>query len=886
MQILIALAIWLISELLRPLPKTRNAEAVPFEEARLPSIDPEATIPVGWGRVRWTAPHLMGMISYTTVAIEQEVKTLFKSKEVTVGFRYFVTMYMGLGTGEQNIHQIFYDTKLLWDRTADGFTSQSATAGDLITIAKPKFLGGKLNGGSMNGKIRFYRGRADQVADPVIALTHTPTPAYRFTSYVLLDTFEIGESPDISSFEFVCDRQPVDVLGLGANLRIAGDAAGTEVNPMAVAAELLTSKNFGEAAATSELNIATLKSMGDVLATEGNGMSLKWVSEETVARVLQMVQEQIQGVIFKKIGTGLWSGRLMRADYTVGALKTLDLSNIKEMRNYSRRSWPETINVAIAEYQDRDITRKPTPAVENDYASFQRLGRTRTERRQYPGVYSGALATQLAVRMLRTLSFPFASGELSTDRTMYDVEPTEPVKLVYSPLGITQLIVRVTSIGYGTSSDPTMTLSFVEDAFGNTFASFAPPQTDLTSPINSAPVVIATWLPYEMPYYLQVQDPTATLPSNKIAIVALSPQSNALNFRIYQESPAGGSIKPEIEGVFVPSGTLQSALVEETADVGVTGVVIQNLSLPVRILEDGFASDTNIRGAFGGIALIENGSALVQEMIGVQSITDLGNGTHSLTIVRGLCDTLPKLWPIGSRVWFLSASINTTANAFNVADVISTQLLTRTSQGESANTASKDVTLGSGPTNAANGRSIRPYNPVGFKIGAARYPLFALQNGAATIVVSWQHQNRLLNSATFQDGTGGTIEPNTEYLLNVYNAAVGGTKIRSAGRTAAGATTNDTTPLTSTGYNYTNAFAIADGGPFPVLRFELISLGDGLGSKPTTLVSWENIVRVVYVYVVTQDQFRLKRFQRANWKDFPDAEPFIKPRKSTVHYLL
>ena len=292
-QLIIALAIFLIGELLRPLPKVRDATAVPFEEARLPSVDPTAPVPAGWGRIRWSAPHLMGMTDYHTVPIKEEVKTLFKSESFVVGFRYFVTMYLGLGTGEQNIHQIYYDTKLLWDR-ADGFTSQSATDGDVITIAKPNFLGGRTNGGGINGTIRFYRGRADQNVNPTIAAVHTPTPAYRFTAYVLFENLEIGETPDISSFEFVCDRAPpADVLGLGAHLRVNGSGTNTEVNPMAVIAELLTSKNFGEAEATANLNTTQLKAMGDTLWAEGNGISLKWVNEETIANLFETIQNQI-----------------------------------------------------------------------------------------------------------------------------------------------------------------------------------------------------------------------------------------------------------------------------------------------------------------------------------------------------------------------------------------------------------------------------------------------------------------------------------------------------------------------------------------------------------------------------------------------------------------
>lgn len=834
-QLIVALAIFLIGELLRPSPKVRDAKSVPFSEARLPSTDPEASVPVGWGRIRWSAPHLMGITDYHTVPIKEEVKTLFSSEKFVVGFRYFVTLYLGLGTGEQNLYQIYYDTKLLWDRAVDGFASQSATNGDVISINKPNFMGGRQNGGGIVGTIRFYRGRADQLANPTIAAVHTPCPAYRFTAYVVFENLEIGETPDLSSFEFVCDRSPAsDVLGLGANFRVDGSGADTEVNPMAVIAELLTSKNFGEAEATSKLNTAQLKAMGDTLATEVNGISLKWVNEETLSNIFEVITNQIQGVVFKKIGTGLWGGRLVRQDYSVGSLKVLDMSNIADMRTFTRRQWPETINFTVAEYVDRTLTRSPAPATEGDFSSFQRLGRIRTERRAYPGVYTGALAAQLAVRELRTLSFPFASGELTSDRTMYDIEPTEPVKLVWPPLGIVQMVVRVASIGYGTSQDPTMTIGFLEDAYGQTFAAFVAPQGNLSSPLNTAPVAVVTWVPFEMPYYFQNFDVAKTaLGVNKLAWVALAPQSNALNFRIYEETVDGGAIDPQNLADYAPTGTLQAALLENTADTAVTGVVIESVSRPELIVTgSAFGTDTQIRTLGIGVALIEAGGAAM-EFVGVQAAVNNFNGTWTLTLCRGMIDTLPKAWSAGARLWFLSAAINSSTSEHGGTQTISSQLRNIAATGEAVNTSTKNVTLAT--------RTLRPYPPGNFQLNGSRYPSGAL---TGDVVITWAHRDKTDLDAPYQNGGSVTLETGFEYLLEIYDAQVGGTKRRSVGRTAAGATTNDTTPLTGTTYTWSTAMQTTDGGPFPNGRVVLRCLGSGLGGEPaTSVVAWEDVVR-------------------------------------------
>ena len=110
-QLFIAAVFFVVGELLRPKPDFEDAEAVPFEEARIPQTDPERKQAVGWGKVDITSPHVMDVTEYNAVEIKKKIKTgVFSSKKLTVGHRYFWGVQLGLIKGPGVVlRKVFYD---------------------------------------------------------------------------------------------------------------------------------------------------------------------------------------------------------------------------------------------------------------------------------------------------------------------------------------------------------------------------------------------------------------------------------------------------------------------------------------------------------------------------------------------------------------------------------------------------------------------------------------------------------------------------------------------------------------------------------------------------------------------------------------------------------
>ena len=146
-QLAIAAVFFVVGELLRPKPEYEDAEAVPYEEANIPSTDTGKKQAVIWGKVDLRSPHVMDFPFYTQIPVKKKVKTgLFSSDEVNTGFRYVIGMQLGICKRLDTVHKIWVD-----DRSLPFSTQDNGDNGINLTINQPNFLGGPENGGGIIG---------------------------------------------------------------------------------------------------------------------------------------------------------------------------------------------------------------------------------------------------------------------------------------------------------------------------------------------------------------------------------------------------------------------------------------------------------------------------------------------------------------------------------------------------------------------------------------------------------------------------------------------------------------------------------------------------------------------------------------------------------------
>ena len=100
MQFIIMLALMLIMELTRPVPKPPARAGLGDFSA--PTAEQDRPIPVFWGKPWLSAPNLVWYGDIRTKAITVKIKGLFISKKQTVGWRYFLGMHLVFGYGDEN----------------------------------------------------------------------------------------------------------------------------------------------------------------------------------------------------------------------------------------------------------------------------------------------------------------------------------------------------------------------------------------------------------------------------------------------------------------------------------------------------------------------------------------------------------------------------------------------------------------------------------------------------------------------------------------------------------------------------------------------------------------------------------------------------------------
>lgn len=850
-QLAIAAVFFVVGELLRPKPDFEDAEAIPYTEARIPQVDPQRKQPVIWGRVRLTSPHLMDVTEYETVEITREIDTsIFSSTDVTVGNRYFVGMQLGFCKGIADIKKLYYDDKVLWDRDTDPFTDEGDD-GLFFDIDDRNFLGGRENGGGIRGRFRWYPGSPTQNRSVYLQAHQSPSPAYRWTSYLVLELVEVGETPNLDAFSIEAERYP-NPLGLSPN-RVTGDAALSELNPMSLVAELLTDKDFGFGLnPIVDVDTASFVTAAATLNTEGNGISLKWTNNQSIERLIETVSKQVDGLMRFDPKQGAWQYKLVRDNFVLGDLKTFNKDNIVALESFGRANWDETFNEVQVSYNQRDLTERPTPASAYDGSNWRRQGsRHRNLSLTFPGVYTKELARNLASRELRGQAFTLASASFTANRFAWDLLPGDPFILEWEDnLGITQLVMRVISMGFGDLQQTEIQISAVEDIFklaDNIFT--APADTAFTSPIQAAAQITVDDV-FDQPYLVALSDTTSVSTpgtAHKPMYVAQRPNGNSTRLTLFAREGAA-DFTAEQEGSFVPSGVLNAALTENAGgdtDVIAT-LVIDNVS-SVSTLDTTVLTTTQIKNTLNHLAIIVSsvdhpliaGSAVYEpEIVAYESLTIAGTTITLNNVHRGLMDTLPVAANAGDRIWLISGE--------DIGGPVTT--ITEYAAGGTVDVrADNHTTTGVGPVSATETQTFRnrvnrPYPAGDFTIEGVRYPVATLP-AAETVNFAWVHRDRTDGLLKLQqDASDAAEEASTEYVLELYNDTANSLvwTVRASG----GDDTFTTNTASGVTYDWPEADQIAAGGPFAAVRAELKV------ENTTPGTNTDNIVDVIRVFTM------------------------------------
>lgn len=516
----------------------------------------------------------------------------------------------------------------------------------------------------------------------------------------------------------------------------------SSMNPAHIIRECLTNPDWGMGYPDADIDDDSFTAAADTLYDESFGLSLQWTREAEIESFIQSILDHISGTLFIHRVTGLFTLKLIRADYSESDLIVLDELSIRNIDNAQRPGFGELTNSVTVQYTNANTGEQNTVTVQ-DHALVQAEGTVISSTIQYPGITGHELAARAALRDLKSLSSSLLSCDIYASRLADQLNIGDAFICDWPDLGIDNLVMRVQAMSLGDGRENTIKVTAVEDVFIHPDLAAVSVSEDLwTDPTNVAatesPLVIAQ----EMPYYEAVvsqgeSSANDALSANNdlgfLSVSAVQPEGGVN--AVMMVNAVGSSGDYEDEGIleFAPSCKLSSAVTKSETVISV---------------ED-----------FEDIEHVNTGSyaQIDDELVRIDSVS-----TTSITVGRGILDTVPAEHSADARVVFIEDWQFSDGIEYTAGENVDVKLLTITAM---------DV-LGDANTRQAvmNSRAYRPYPPGDFTVGGSYFP--ETIGGSDPLVLAWAHRDRLQQtSGEFYDFTETDIGPEdgTTYTINFYD---------------------------------------------------------------------------------------------------------------------
>jgi hypothetical protein len=542
--------------------------------------------------------------------------------------------------------------------------------------------------------------------------------------------------------------------GLNPNIALIQTVPGQwDANPAHMIFECMTNRDWGMGANTGQFNIPSFEACAQTLSVEKFGLSMMWTREASIEDFITEIIDHIHATLFVDPRTGRWTLKLLRDDFDIDNIREINPSNAT-LSNFQRKLWGETANEMVVTYTDPRSEGDASLAAQ-DIANVHMQGGVISSGRNYYGIRNKDLAARVAERDLRGASQPLAVCDVELNRTMWDLVPGDVLKLHWPEKGIDQVIMRVGVIDYGDAKSGVIKTTLHEDIFSMAAASYlAPPDTDWVDP-STDPAPLQHALVHTAPAFIAANALSVTDASSieypEVITLILASQNSAddQDFELIAEMPqSNGSIMWTSLGAkqFADGAALASAFVAE-AETSVTTWSDASGGSPLA----------------GSLIFIGDTAESAHEIALVKTVTESG-----WTLQRGVLDTVPKAWPIGTRVWVASVDITTTDNTLRAAsETVDYRPLPRTSNGTLDFEDAPDETV------TLTARPHLPNRPANVKANGVGFGSVAAVG--STITVTWANRNRLLEMTQVLGWTDGTVAPEAGQTTTIYALAPDGT---------------------------------------------------------------------------------------------------------------
>lgn len=683
-----------------------------------------------------------------------------------------MSLWYGIAAGPvDKILGILVDEKVAWTG------SVSSTA--IISINNQDLFGGIKKEGGLYGSVTYLDGTSNQTIPDYLAnklgLTEGTCPAHRGVSSVfftggVLETDRIGDygngntsgvvmpdedtslqmlftalgSSNLSSdkgFYWRANQPSIPSIWVKAQrspkvLNPAKAMIGDNANVVHIIYETIVNTDWGLGASPLTINTSTFEAASEVVYDEGIGISIIWTEQQSGEEFISNLLQYIQAVVFVNPRNGLLEIKLIRDDYDYDALFEITPENAK-LSDYQRKLWGETVNELNVTWCNPENEEDETVTVQ-DLGNIAMQGGVVSSSQNYKGVRSSELAMKLAARDLRLLSSPLMTCRVEVNRQAWDVVPGSVVKVTWPEHGMIGVAMRVGDVDYGRTSDSVIKIGLTEDIFALDSGEYYTPPTTAWVPNNLLPEPLEFSQVFTMPYYLTVQMGVDTSSTSEdevyAAVIAADSGADISQYIVTYEGsdPTGTTIWQGAETRSLLSrGVISSAL----SFSGTTSI----------------ASVTGLTAGYGvktGYLALLGGAEDAQEFCVVTVV-----GNNSVTLQRGVLDTVPREWSVGTGIWFIPPDADVMEDVARVAgQSVTYRLLSMTSLGVLANADAPDLT---GTLSRRPWLTLRPAN---CRVNGATHGEVDA-TALSSVTLTWENRNRLFEDSVLLGWQDGSVIP-------------------------------------------------------------------------------------------------------------------------------
>lgn len=590
--------------------------------------------------------------------------------------------------------------------------------------------------------------------------------------------------------------------GFGAFTTISQTSGDIKaMNPAHIIYECATNNVWGRGLPSSLIDEESFLAAATQLKAEGFGICMRWNRQEDIDKFVDTIVNHIGAAVFINRRTGLLTLNLIRDNYDREALPIFSFENgILDVEEDESSSSDTTFNEIIVTYIDPISGNQGMVRAQN-IASFQSLGTLISTTAEYLGLPTANLAQRVAQRDLQANSSDVRRLRIKFDRVGWNISPGDVMKISIPSRGIEEMVVRVGQIEDGTLESGEITMSVVQDVFSLPWTSFVSPQPSYWVPTDREARVIDERLVDEMTYY----DLAYNVPPAELAAI---PADTGM-IKVYAEAPTGLTAdyivhtKTSLETEFADRATAgYDAGAELAAAIGLHDTTLQYES----------ATALSLVTTVGiPVLLVDPDDSTIQEYC---KLTILDTVDTEIVVERGCIDTVPHIFPLGTKIWFQTNMPTTDFRDYATSEVINVKLLSRTASER------LDPVLADQDNVTIGGRQGRPYPPGNLEIDGIAFEPSQIVEG--DIVFTWTHRDRIIQGNALLGHTAGSTGPEagTTYNIHVYD-----------GSDPTPTTLLRTETVSGTTFTYDSTMDVADGS--------LHSYWFRVESERDSLVSWQ-----------------------------------------------